>query len=150
MNIQFMNQKEWGIEPSFFDPLIDRLRDYVNFVEGDLNVIFVNDEEIHRLNLEYRQKDKPTDVLSFPYLEAPDFEQTGLIGEIYISVPTAKKQAEKQNDRLEDELSKLFVHGFLHVFGHDHELEDEYKKMYDIECAVLKRKLPFIPREEMA
>ena len=137
MDIQFINTEEWGIDKNGFEKCIKRLRKHVSKAEGVLNVIFVNDDYIQALNKQYRKQDKPTDVLSFSYLEAPDFKETGLIGEIYISVPTAKRQVKEYEHSLEDELNKLFVHGFLHVFGHDHELDGDHKKMKAIEDKVL-------------
>ena len=144
MDIQFINTKEWGIEPKAFQIFIKRLKKHVPGTAGVLNVVFVNDPYIRSLNKKYRKKDKSTDVLSFSYLDSPDFKETKLIGEVYISVPTAKRQTKETP---QDELNKLFVHGFLHIFGYDHVLDKDYKKMYKVECEVLKRKLPFIKNE---
>jgi len=142
MDIQFINTSEWGIKKPGFDTYIRRLKKHVlgpetSSGEGILNVVFVNDDYIQSLNKQYRHKDQPTDVLSFSYLDTPDFEETELIGEIYISVETAKRQAEEHKHDLADELYKLFVHGFLHVFGHNHELENDFEKMNKIEREVL-------------
>ncbi len=134
MDIQFINTKEWGINKAGFDTSSKRLQDHVADTEGVLNVVFVKDDYIQKLNKQYRKKDQPTDVLSFSYIETSDFKDTGLIGEVYISIPTAKKQAKKE---LEHELNKLFVHGFLHVFGHNHESEKDFKKMNKIEREIL-------------
>ena len=129
MDIQFINSEEWGIEVDGFQLYIERLKKHVLDVEGVLNVIFVNDEYIQALNKQYRDKDKSTDVLSFSYIKDPDFKETGLIGEIYISVPTAEGQMKEYGNDLLNELYRLFVHGFLHIFGYDHELDDEYLEM---------------------
>ena len=137
MDIQFINRGEWGIEAKGFQMHIKRLEKHVPEAEGVLNVVFVNDDYIQSLNKQYRKKDQSTDVLSFSYLDSSDYKETELIGEIYISVPTAKRQAKEYKHGLEDELSKLFVHGFLHVFGHNHESEKDFKKMNEIEHKVL-------------
>ena len=134
MDIQFINTSEWGIKKAGFDNPIKRLKKHTPDADGILNVVFVNDDYIKSLNKQYRKKDQPTDVLSFSYIETSDFKDTGLIGEVYISIPTAKKQAKKE---LEHELNKLFVHGFLHVFGHNHESEKDFKKMNKIEREIL-------------
>lgn len=159
MTIQFINTEDWGIEPKSFGVFIRRLKKHVPGAAGVLNVVFVNDSYIRSLNKRYRKKNKATDVLSFSYLDTPDFKETKLIGEIYISVEMAEKNVgatpapgttmepalgTTMEPALRDELSKLFVHGFLHVFGYDHELDADYEKMYKVECEVLKRKLPFI------
>ena len=136
MNVQFLNTDEWKIDKKGFDKFINRLIKHVPDAEGVLNVVFVDDAYIQALNNQYRDKDEPTDVLSFSYLDAMNGD---VIGEIYISVPTAKAQAKEFKHPLSDELNKLFVHGFLHVFGHDHEKDEDYKKMKAIEDEVLKR-----------
>ena len=88
----------------------------------ELSILFVDDEEIKRLNREYRKKDKPTDVLSFPMREGeygginPD-----LLGDVVISLDTASMQAEERGETLEEELNFLLIHGILHLFGFDHE-----------------------------
>lgn len=105
-------------------------------------MIFVNDTYIHALNKQYRHKDKSTDVLSFNYLQAFEAGESSLVGEVYISVETAQRQAKQENVTLKDELSKLFVHGILHIHGHDHEIDEDYKKMYALECKILERDLP--------
>jgi len=138
MDIQFINTNEWGIDKKRFQMSIKRLWKHVADIDGVLNVVFVNDDYIQSLNKQYRDKDEPTDVLSFSYLDTSDFEDTGLIGEVYISVPTAKKQAGDYKHPLSDELNRLFVHGFLHVFGHDHETEEDYEEMRKVEDEVLK------------
>lgn len=137
MQIQFIDSDNWDIDQSKFIKYIDRLSKEVQPVEGFLNVVFVDDEYIHILNKRYRNKDKPTDVLSFSYLGQNDNFDPDLIGEIYISVPTAKRQAKDVNWPLSNELNKLFVHGFLHIFGYDHETDEEYIVMKAVEDRVL-------------
>ena len=112
-------------------PYISKLEAQIEVGAGDLNIIFVNDQYIQELNKAYRDKDKPTDVLSFAYSEA------GLIGEVYISVATAERQAKERGHALVDELNKLIVHGILHVHGFDHEEDEDYRKMFAIEKEVL-------------
>ena len=144
MTIQFLNTGEWGIKKGQFKPIIGRLERQVpevtkaDAVDGILNVVFVNDEYIRALNKAYRKKNQATDVLSFSYLDSPDFKETELIGEIYISVPMARRQAKENKATFESELNKLFVHGFLHIFGYDHKTDKEHKAMSVIEEKVLR------------
>ena len=137
MDIQFINQKEWGIKTQIFRVCSGRLKKFLPETDGVLNVIFTDDTYIHELNKKYRKKDKPTDVLSFSYIEETGIAINGLIGEIYISVPTAERQAPEYGNTLSDELKKLFVHGFLHIFGYDHETDEEYKEMSEVEKEML-------------
>lgn len=119
---------------------------------GEVALSFVDDEEIRQLNKEYRGMDRPTDVLSFPMLEFGTDEMVidysdlegiaadedtvtkGLytgdqLGDIVISVPRAIEQAEEYGHSVEREIGFLFVHGFLHLLGFDHQNEEEEQIM---------------------
>jgi probable rRNA maturation factor len=88
-------------------------------VEGEVSLVLAGDRLLHRLNRDYRGKDRPTDVLSFP----GDGTEGGL-GDILISVETAERNARALGRRLGGELEVLALHGFLHVLGYDHETDD--------------------------
>ncbi len=135
MELNYLNHEEFDLNPEGFSGYIEKLEQEIETMEGILNVIFVNDTYIQALNKAYRGKDKPTDVLSFNYEEERSDSDLG--GEIYVSVETAERQAKDHKHSFEDELIKLIVHGILHVHGHDHEEEEDYKKMYAIETLVL-------------
>ncbi len=94
----------------------------------EVSVTICNDEYIHKLNKEYREKDKSTDVLSFPILEFDTPEVMTLLGDIIISVDTASRQAEEYGNTLERELCFLSVHSSLHLLGYDHEISEEEEK----------------------
>lgn len=98
----------------------------------EVNLYFCSDEEIHILNRDYREKDYPTDVLSFPLYDGVD----NLLGEIIISIDTARRQKEK--DDVNYEIRKLFIHGMIHLMGYDHETDEEYEIMHPIEEKYLK------------
>jgi probable rRNA maturation factor len=83
-------------------------------IDGRINVIIGDDKLIRRLNRDYRKKDKTTDVLSF------EINENGLLGEIYISLPVAKRQAKEYGVTLVDELVRLAEHGTLHILGYTH------------------------------
>lgn len=96
-----------------------------------LSLSLVNDAQIRKLNRIHRGKDRPTDVLSFP-LAAPDArpgEGERLLGDVVISVDTARRQAAEYDATLEAELNRLLIHGVLHVMGHDHEEPGERERM---------------------
>jgi probable rRNA maturation factor len=88
-------------------------------VEGEVALVLAGDRLVHRLNRQYRGKDKPTDVLSFPGDGAE-----GSLGDIVISLDTAARNARGLGRTLKQELDVLALHGFLHVLGHDHETDD--------------------------
>ena len=97
---------------------------------GRVAVTFVNDREIRKINKKYRKKDKVTDVVSLSYAGCQRFPGDDLLGEIFISVDTAKKQAQEFKRTQNDELLFLFVHGLLHVFGYDHMKKTEREEMF--------------------
>jgi probable rRNA maturation factor len=86
---------------------------------GEVALVLAGDGLLHRLNRDYRHRDRPTDVLSFPGAGAGE----GL-GDVVISVPTAERNARRLGRSLAQELDVLALHGFLHVLGHDHETDD--------------------------
>jgi probable rRNA maturation factor len=88
-------------------------------VGGEVSLVLAGDALLHRLNRDYRGKDCPTDVLSFP----GDGGEAGL-GDIVVSVPTAGRNARALGRTLGQELDVLALHGFLHVLGYDHETDD--------------------------
>ncbi len=98
-------------------------------LEGvEVSIYLTDDETIRLLNKNFRGKDKATDVLSFTYNE-----QVGgykLLGEIVISIDTAKRQAKELGHSLEEEIKRLLVHGFVHLLGYDHELGKEEEKHF--------------------
>lgn len=86
---------------------------------GEVSVVLAGDGLLRRLNREYRGRDRPTDVLSFPGAGGGE----GL-GDVVISVPAAARNARRQGHSVPRELDILALHGFLHVLGHDHETDD--------------------------
>ena len=90
--------------------------------EGELSILLVDDGRIQALNREYRQKDHPTNVLSFSMREGDFAEVTPeLLGDVVISVDTAIAEAEKAGLPLGEHMTWLLIHGILHLFGYDHE-----------------------------
>ena len=99
---------------------------------AEVSVSFVDNESIHKLNLEYREKDKPTDVLSFPMWEKEELcDGSALdghavtLGDIIISAEKAQAQAQEYGHSIEREICFLSVHSVLHLLGYDHETSEE-------------------------
>jgi probable rRNA maturation factor len=76
---------------------------------------------MHRLNREWRGVDRPTDVLAFAQAEGPGGAPAGLLGDVVISIDTARRQAAERRAALGAELDRLLIHGVLHLVGYDHE-----------------------------
>lgn len=104
------------------------------------SIIFVNLEEIHKLNKEYRGIDRPTDVISFALEDSDDFEVDGLrvLGDIYICIDRMKEQAKEYGHSQMRELSFLTCHGLLHLLGYDHMEKEEEKIMFDKQDKILE------------
>lgn len=108
----------------------------------EVSILLTDDKQITELNREYREIDAPTDVLSFSQLEGDeDFageQNDGLLGDVVISVETAKRQADVQVHSVDEEIDMLLVHGILHLLGYDHAEPDEEKKMFARQAEILK------------
>jgi probable rRNA maturation factor len=104
----------------------------VDECDSSLSLTVVDDAAIRELNRDHRGKDKPTDVLSFPMFEGGEAPQAGverMLGDVVISVETARRQAAEYDATLQRELYRLLIHGLLHVMGHDHEEARERAEM---------------------
>ena len=111
---------------------------------SEVSVTFVSNERIHEINREYRDKDAPTDVISFAMEEIGEGEvaligadMPRILGDIIISVPKAKEQAEEYGHDFLRELGFLAVHGFLHLLGYDHMTEEEEIEMFTLQKDIL-------------
>lgn len=109
-----------------------------------LSVTFVDNKYIHKVNKKYRHIDRPTDVISFAFLDAEENKDkllysTGpvVLGDIYISIEKAKEQAEEYGHSLNRELSFLFVHGLLHLLGYDHMEKSDEEVMFKLQDEIL-------------
>lgn len=94
----------------------------------ELSVLLCDDRTIHVLNRDYRQMDKPTDVLAFAMREA-GAPQSHLLGDIVISIDTATRQAADADRPVDDEIDMLLAHGLLHLLGFDHRDRTEERRM---------------------
>ena len=126
-----------GVESKLLSKIAHRALEVLGLNRAELSIVLVSDAQIRRLNKLYRNKDKPTDVLSFPIGEK--VKGWLILGDIVISVDTAKRQAQELGYSLEEELKRLLVHGLVHLLGYDHELGgEEEKKFFELEAFVLK------------
>ena len=112
-----------------------------------LSVTFVDNEFIHEMNKTYRNVDRPTDVISFAFLDNEEDKDKLLhekgpvcLGDIYISIDKAKEQAEEYGHPLSRELSFLFVHGLLHLLGYDHMNKEDEEVMFKLQDEILPPK----------
>ena len=112
-----------------------------------VSVTLVDNKYIHKINKKYRQIDRPTDVISFAFLDnSGDYDKIlhsqgpVVLGDIYISLEKAQEQAQEYGHSVNRELCFLFVHGLLHLLGFDHMKEDEEKVMFQLQEEILSMK----------
>ena len=138
LHVEFLDEQAYLKEEQIklLEALLTTAARMEELEEGEVSITFVDDQEIQEINKTYRGKDQPTDVLSFPMYEADeeeievvDEEEPLLLGDIIVSIPRAKEQAEEYQHSFERELGFLVVHGFLHLLGYDHESEEDEQKM---------------------
>ena len=110
------------------------------------SLLFTSDAEVHALNREWRQRDKPTNVLSFPMLERTELETLGpdgppeMLGDIALAYETCAREAAEKGVTLEAHAAHLIVHGLLHLAGHDHVMSDEQAEaMEGLETRILAK-----------
>ena len=106
--------------------------------DAELSIFLADDPTLQSLNKQWRGKDKPTNVLSFPTrgMSVGEPAQT-LLGDIVISIDTTKRESALEKRTFNDHFSHLIIHGFLHLFGYDHEAEDEAEIMESTEIEIL-------------
>ena len=127
---------------------ITNLNKYIKFLTKELNIenaifniIFVTNDEIHRLNKEYRNIDRVTDVISFALEDNKkiDLESIRVLGDIYIAIDVAYNQAQEYNHSKEREVPFLATHGVLHLLGYDHMNPKDEKIMFDLQEELLSK-----------
>ena len=99
------------------------------------SVVFMEDEEIHKMNKEYRGVDRVTDVISFAFEDNNDlvYNDIRMLGDIFICIPQMKRQASEYGHSEKRELAFLAVHGILHLLGYDHMNEEDEHVMFELQ-----------------
>ena len=153
MNLEFENRidPQWDYLEEDYKRLMEIGFSMLSVPENyEIDVSLVGDEEIHEINRDYRSVDRVTDVISFAFDD--DKTETGrivndlsiphMLGEIFICVPQALRQAAEIGNSKERELSFLFVHGMLHLLGYDHMKEEDEKITFPLQEKILEAALP--------
>ena len=103
------------------------------------NVIFVSMDEIHRINKEYRNIDRPTDVISFAQIDDKEEARGKEMGDIFICLDKAREQAKEYGHSIVREVAFLSVHGYLHLSGYDHQTKEEENVMFAKQDEILNK-----------
>lgn len=150
MNINVVNQseeKKWNRYKALFVEISERACDVLKLT-GDrtMSVIFVDKEQIHEINRDYRGIDRPTDVISFALKDNDDdydmVEGEDELGDIFINIEAVYNQAKEYGHTLKREVCFLFTHGMLHLLGYDHMEEDDEKVMFALQDEILDEIVP--------
>lgn len=129
--IEYLEEKENEKYEDIIKKVVKKCFEVENLIDSLLyiSITLTNPENIHKINKEYRNIDKPTDVLSFPMFEKQeieekiqkkDFEFEDILGDIVISIEQVQNQAEEYGHSFEREFAYMIVHGFYHLMGYDH------------------------------
>src|SRR3989339_1166543 len=124
MKLLYSNQVGAKIDKRIFTSLLPKIKS-----AKITSLTILDDAEIKKINKRYRGKNKPTDVISFAYEDSEQFPGEEMLGEIYISIDTARRQSKELSHTLKYELQFLFVHGVLHLLGYTHETEKDDARM---------------------
>lgn len=156
MKVQIRNnQKKFKVTKAIRDLVrlaVKTSLEYMEFpIKSEISVMFTDNEEIRELNREHRGIDRATDVLSFPLFEYDedgniieeylDFSPSGemVLGDIVISLERANEQAEEYGHSFEREIGFLTVHSMLHLFGFDHETQEDEEEMFGYQKEILDK-----------
>jgi probable rRNA maturation factor len=141
MNIEIINQTKDRIPRKFIQEWIrlvykDLKRQKILKKDQDLVIAFVSTFHMKKLNMQFRGKDRPTDILSFDPIEH------GVLGELVLCLPVLKKQAKEHGLSLNHEIGYMLIHGVLHLLGYDHEKSvRDAKVMFDIQDTLFDKLL---------
>ena len=131
INIQnYFNEEDYT---QVIEQVVKQATNILSLQGKEINLVFVSNEAIRDLNKSYRNKDYPTDVLTFPNGEGNQ------LGDIIISIEKTIEQAEEYNHSFNRELGFLFCHGILHTLGYDHQTEKEEEEMTSLQERILQK-----------
>lgn len=148
-------QRKYTFDTQTYQKNAQKILDFLNYSDFDLYILITTNKTIRAYNRDYRNKDKATDILSFPFhhiapgakIQAQTSDDKNL-GDIIISMEYVAQDAKKHGVTLEQRMYRLLVHGITHLLGYDHETEPEYKQMYALETKLMKHIGHFVPDPE--
>ncbi len=128
LKIEFSNKtRKYKINNKLFTKMVKEIAHLSGLDDGIVSISFVGETRIRNINKKFRNIDRPTNVISFPFMDT--MGKIKIIGDIIICPTVAKKQADKQKNNFADYIAFLIIHGFLHLLGYDHIEERDRIKM---------------------
>jgi probable rRNA maturation factor len=149
LHLEFYNETKDAVSGRIFEEILNIINESFKEIFPDtldkrkqyfISCTLIDDKLMKKINKQYRGIDKTTDVVSLGYLEENSFPGNDMAGEIFISVPTATKQAKGLGSDALTEIKFLFVHGVLHVLGYEHREEKDFQVMMDLTNQILALK----------
>lgn len=139
MNYQITNLTEEKIDENDLVKVIEKVSELLGVESSIVSIVLVDNEYIHKINKEYRNVDRETDVISFAFMDDDTNPESGVtdLGEIYISLEKAHSQSKEYGHSFKRELCFLLTHGLLHLLGYDHMTEEDEKEMFGLQEEVL-------------
>ncbi len=139
MNYQITNLTEEKIDENDLVKVIEKVSELLGIENSIVSIVLVDNEYIHKINKEYRNVDRETDVISFAFMDDETNPESGTtdLGEIYISLEKAHSQSKEYGHSFKRELCFLLTHGLLHLLGYDHMTEEDEKEMFGLQEEVL-------------
>lgn len=139
MNYQITNLTEEKIDENDLVKVIEKVSELLGVESSIVSIVLVDNEYIHKINKEYRNVDRETDVISFAFMDDETNPESGVtdLGEIYISLEKAYSQSKEYGHSFKRELCFLLTHGLLHLLGYDHMTEEDEKEMFGLQEEVL-------------
>lgn len=139
MEINYLNnsnEASWQNYKRYVSPLLEKTCEMLDYsTDVSVSIVLVHDAEIKEYNKRYREIDRETDVLSFE--DGTYIDDTYMMGDIIISVDAIRRQAKDYQHTLKREFSFLVVHGFLHLFGYDHQTQEDERIMINLQKEIL-------------
>lgn len=140
------SQRKIKIDTGSIKADMQKILNLINYPDYEISILLTTNKTIQKYNRDFRHKDKPTDILSFPFHTElkpgqqilPDMEDDKNLGDLIISLEYVQKDAANYNQTFEERLKVLLVHGICHLLGHDHETDEDYKLMQKQEKFLLK------------
>lgn len=150
MEISIVNQteeKQWNHYQKDFQIICEKVEQVLKLKKAYIaSVIFVDDKQIHEINLTYRGIDRPTDVISFALQDEQELyemlEGEEELGDIFINIDAILSQAKAYGHSIRRECCFLFTHGMLHLLGYDHMNEEDEKEMFTLQDVILDDIVP--------
>jgi len=139
MEYEISNLTNEEVDEKIIEDVIRATSERLDVSDSIVSIVLVDDERIHEINKTYRNVDRPTDVISFAFMDEETNPDNGItdLGEIYISLDRAHKQSEEYGHTFKRELSFLTVHGLLHLLGYDHMEKEEEVEMFHLQDEIL-------------